>query len=237
MIEKLIYQSRTTEVDAVSERMIGAYQKSDLGGDIHLAKIFSDLQDSSAHLTDAVKQTKAQSELEQQDEIRDNKLRALYYLVNGFLHHPDPAVQNAAKEVKKIVDKYGLAVTGETYSAESSLISSLLGDLAKPLLQSSVAALSGCAELITALQEAQTGFEQTRLDWESEKARESTHRSATDVKNEVVEIINDKLVIYLRAMEMVDAENYSKFARVNAQIISDNNEMVKKRRKKPELTE
>lgn len=237
MIEKLISQSRTTEVDAVSDQMIGAYQQSDLGRDAHLAEMFTALGDSSARLTAAVNRTKAESELEQKDEVRDNKLRAFYYLTNGYLYHPDPAVQNAAGEVMKITDKYGLAVTAENYSAESSLITSLLGDVADPSLQPSVSALSGCAELIAALQAAQTDFEQTRLAWEAEKASESTQENATAVKNEVVELINEKLVVYLSAMELVDGASYGNLARTVAQIISDNNEVVKKRRKKTEPAE
>lgn len=237
MIEKLIYQSRTTEVDAVSGRMIGAYQKSGLDDDAHLAKMFTGLGGASARLTAAVKRAKAESELEQKDEVRDNKLRALFYLVQGFVYHPDPNVKNAAMEVEKIMDKYGLSMAGENYSTESSLIASLLADLANPSLQTSIAALSGCAGLISALQAAQTEFEQTRIAWEAEQARESTHENATAIKNEVVEMVNEKLVVYLLAMALVDEETYGAFARTIDRIISDNNEVVKKRRKKPEPVE
>lgn len=237
MIEKLIYQSRTTEVDAVSDRMIGAYQKSGLDSDTHLAEIFTGLGDASARLKAAVKRTKAESELEQKDEIRDDKVRALFYLVNGFVYHPDPNVKSAALKIKKVMDKYGLSMAEENYSTESSLVSSLLGDLSDPSLQASVAALSGCIGLITALQTSQTDFEQTRIAWEAEKAKEGTQGNATGIKKEVLEIVNDKLVVYLRAMEQVDEETYGAFTRTISQIISDNNDVVKKRRKKPELAE
>ncbi len=50
-------------------------------------------------------------------------------------------------------------------------------------------------------------------------------------------IINNKLVTYLRAMIMVDEPTYGDFARTIAQMIEDNNEVVKKRRKKPEMAE
>jgi len=237
MMEKLIYQSRTTEVDAVSDRMIGAYQKSGLDSDVHLAEIFTGLGDASARLKAAVKRTKAESELEQKDEVRDDKVRALFYLVNGLVYHPDPNVKNAAMKVKKVMDKYGLSMAGENYSTESSLITSLLGDLANPALQTSVAAFSGCGELITALQAAQTDFEQARIAWEAEKAKEGTQGNATAIKSEVIEIVNEKLVVYMRAMELVDEETYGIFARTIGQIISDNNDVVKKRRKKPEPAE
>jgi hypothetical protein len=40
--------------------------------------------------------------------------------------------------------------------------------------------------------------------------------------------------VYLRAMEVVDVETYGAFARTIATIIAENNEVVKKRRKKEE---
>ncbi len=58
--------------------------------------------------------------------------------------------------------------------------------------------------------------------------------NATTIKKEVVNIINNNLVVYLRAMEQVDEPTYGNFARTIAQIIANNNEVVKKRRKKPE---
>ncbi len=47
-----------------------------------------------------------------------------------------------------------------------------------------------------------------------------------------VSLVNNKIVIYLRAMEIVYEPTYGAFARTIAEIIDDNNEIVKKRRKK-----
>jgi hypothetical protein len=234
MIEKLIAKSRTTEVDAASIRIIGAYKKHDLSSDAHLTGIFTALETESARLTAAVKRAKTESVLEEKDEVRDNKMRAIHYLLMGLLHHPDATIKTSAEKVEDVFDNYGLSILSESYASESSLIVSLLGDLAKQNLQASIAALSGCAELIAELQTAQTDFEQTRIAFDEEKAKEGTLENATAIKKEVLLIINDKLVVYLRAMIQVDEATYGDFARTVAQIIADNNEMVKKRRKKPE---
>jgi hypothetical protein len=50
----------------------------------------------------------------------------------------------------------------------------------------------------------------------------------------VLELINNKIVVYLRAMEQVDPVTYGVFTGTCAQVIADNNEQVKKRKKKPE---
>ncbi|WP_320110668.1 DUF6261 family protein [Draconibacterium orientale] len=234
MIDNLKSTSRVTEVDAVSMRMLGAYQTTSLSSDPHLSTMFTELESLSAALTAAINRSKAESDLEEKDEARDTQIRALYYLVMGFLHHPDAAIQQAAQTVNKVFEKYGVSITGESYATESSLIASLLDDLSKQKIQDAIALLPGCADVITALQAAQQAFEAARITYEQEKAQESTQASATKQKPELVALINDKIVVYLRAMEVVDVETYGAFARTIATIIAENNEVVKKRRKKEE---
>jgi hypothetical protein len=232
MLEKLMTNSRVTEIDAVSMRMIGAYKNTTLSSDLHLVSMFSALAPKTVLLTAAIKRIKVDSMLESKDETRGDEVRSLNYLILGLLHHPDVEIKTAAQEVEKVFDNYGVAITGESYAVESSLIVSLLGDLAKPKLQAAIAKLSGCAEIIASLQAAQEDFEATRIAYETEKAEEGTHANATTIKKEVLDIINDQIVIYLRAMEQVDEPNYGAFTRTIAEIIADNNEVVKKRSKK-----
>ncbi|WP_347838565.1 DUF6261 family protein [uncultured Draconibacterium sp.] len=234
MIEKIIFNSRTTEIDAASMRLIGAYQNTSLSADAHLSAMFTDLESGSALLTAAINRMKAESELEAKDEVRDQQLRALFYLVKGFLYHPQANVKSAAKTVDKVLEHYGLNITGESYSIESSLIASLLDDLGKQKLQDAIALLPGCAEVKAALQAAQTDFETTRIAYEEEKAHESTEQNATTLKKAVVAVINERIVVYMRAMELVDEPTYGAFARTIATIIAENNEVVKKRWKTPE---
>jgi hypothetical protein len=234
MIEKLISKSRTTEVDDASLRMIGAYKSTSLGSDAHLVSVFNALETETSRLSSAINRAKEESQLEEKDEIRDDKTRALNYLLLGLLHHPSKKISEAAQAVEKVFGRYGLSILGKSYATESSLINSLLSDLASPTLKPSIDALSGCAELIADLQAAQTDFEATRIAYETEKAKEGTLENATLIKNEVLAIINEKLVVYLRAMIQVNEAVYGDFSRTIAQIIADNNETVKKRTKKPQ---
>lgn len=232
MIEKLILTSRVTEIDAVSIRIFGAYNNTTLSSDPHLVNMFTALEDKSKLLTKSINQSKAESTLGDEDAIRDDKIRALGYLLMGLVHHPQKKVKEAAEAVLAVFNKYGLAITGESFAIESSLVNSLLGDLAAPDLQDSISTVPGCADIISELQAAQNNFEQTRIAYETDKAEESTRANATSLKKEVVDIINDKIVIYLRAMEVVVPDTYGAFARTVGEIISDNNEVVKKRRNK-----
>jgi hypothetical protein len=232
MIYNFMTSSRVTEVDAGAMRLIGAYKNTALSGDVHLAAMFTTLETQTARFTSAINRSKAESDLEEKDEVRDNKVRALYYLVMGLLHHPDAEIKAAARAVEKVFDKYGLAITGESYASESALVGSLLDDLTKPKLQEAIAKLSGVSEIIAELDAAQSSFETSRIAYEEEKAKEGTQENATLIKKEVLDLINGKLIIYLRAMELVDKPVYGEFARTVAVIINENNEAVKKRLKK-----
>ena len=232
MIENLRTISRTTEVAAAATRMIGAFKNNDWSADAYLSSTFATLEQETTRLTVAIKRSKAESELEMKDEIRDDRLRSLYYLLVAFLNHPDPEIRAAAEAVTATFEKYGLSIIRESYATESAMVNSLLMDLEDSDLVTASAKLPGCAEIVAALKKSQTDFEETRIAYEEGKGAESTKDSATVIKKSVVRLINDKLVVYLRAMNQVDVETYGSFYLTIAEVISDNNEVVKKRSKK-----
>lgn len=232
MIEKLSTSSRNTEASGSVMRLIGAYKTTTLSSDVHLEPMFTDLENESTLFIKAINRAKSESILEDKNAVRTDSLRAFHYLLIGLLHHPTKKIKTAAEAVYKIYAHYGLSIVDGGYASGSALLVSLLNDLSAEALQESISHLSGLAELIAGIQTAQTDFEQTRIGFESSKAEESTYTTATDLKKTVLDIVNDKVVIYMRAMELVDNVNYGAFARTIAEIIDDNNEQVKKRRKK-----
>lgn len=237
MIEKLNYQSRATEVDAVSSRIRGAYKNTSLQSDPHLPNMFTTLETQTVRLSAAINRLKAESELENKDEVRDNEAQGLFYLVEGYTHHPDAEIRSAALQVKKVLDKYGLGITGENYASESALVKSLLDDLAKPNMVAALALLSGCPETVATLKTAQNDFESTRIAYEENKAEQGNYENATTIKKEVAKLINNTIVRYLRVVEQINEPMYGAFARTVATIINDNNIMVKKRSTKDPVEE
>lgn len=55
------------------------------------------------------------------------------------------------------------------------------------------------------------------------KAQEGLTKCATDIKKDVVRIINEKIVVYFNAMQQVSNEFYGELSQTRAQIINDNN--------------
>ncbi len=115
--------SRVTEVNDVATRMSGSFQNSGLTNP-YLVSTFTALNVVNTKLKLAVKRSKAESHLEEKDEVRDEKVRSFYYLALGFSHHPTKTIKEAAQLLLNVFDNYGLAMVGESYSTESSLLSS-----------------------------------------------------------------------------------------------------------------
>jgi hypothetical protein len=92
MIEKIIQWSRTTEVNDAAIRLYTAFDNSG-PDDPYLASTFTTLNAENLKLTQVIRRTKAESELEEMDEVRDDKVRALYYLLKGFFASSYPRNQ------------------------------------------------------------------------------------------------------------------------------------------------
>jgi hypothetical protein len=237
MISNLLMKSRVTEVDNSFTRINGAYQNTTLNSDPNLMKIFGPLQEKSTLLAGAIRRLKTQSAQQPNDEVRDEKIDALYYLLLSFSHHPDEAVRNAALRLLEIFGQYGLEMKDESYATESSLVNSLVNDYANRDREADIALVPQCAEYIAALKAAQANFDGNRVAFEEARAEEGTLENASALKKAMVVLINNQLVPYLNVMAQLDEPAYGAFARTVAEIIAENNEVVKKRRQNEEPEE
>jgi hypothetical protein len=235
MIENLITKSRNSEVNTAVDAMIGAFKKTTLSTNASLLGIITQLETKNSELSAAIKRIKAQSELEVLDEVCDQKLRDLWHLVMGALHHPDVTINTAAAKINTLLKNYGLSIVNESYATESAHIKSLLTDLAAEDLQDALTTVSGCTELIGALTAAQSDFEAARIQFEEDKAHQGTFDNATLLKKSVVELVNKQFIVLVNGLAVGDNETYGSYASTVEQIINDNNVTVRKRMKKPDV--
>lgn len=230
-LRKLLTTARVTEVGAAAKEIILEYSRDNPGNDIYLERMFEELQSLNDSMIPAVKRSKAVSNLDEKDKARDEKLTAIKYLLQGFLHHPDEEIVDAARDVEYVFRQYGINIAYKSYVSESSLIYSLLGDFAHPRLQSSIEKLSGLSHLIKDLSNANNAFEEAAVELQKKRAEEKQTKTASEIKLEILSIINNKLVVYLRAMVLVDEAKYGMFAGTLGQMINDTNLYIKKRKK------
>ena len=220
---------RTTELDALSDAMEREYKAACAGGETAVAKdavlkgLFERLIDLSARNTTAIKQDAVVSTLDEADSARDSVTRDLFTLTNGYTASPFAEVKAAANDVRATLEKYGRGMTSKGYAEQTALTESLLEDLGKATEK--IAALSGVAELVASLREAQDSFAASHDAYI--KAKAGKGESATSLKKPIVSLINDNIVPYLNIVAAM--EGYADFIAAVAGNIKRANDTVTRR--------
>ncbi len=121
--------------------------------------VFHQFDDAIKHAT----KSDLTEKLMKLDDIRDNLIVGLRYVVKGMTYYSDETLADKAKKVKVIVDKYGSRITELAQLDETGIIINLLQDLQKPEITSIVTDLS-LNHWITQLEEANTQFKDLYVD-------------------------------------------------------------------------
>ncbi len=225
----LLRKSRTTEVDTSIKKIIATYEKKDWSSDIHLVGLFAELKEFSEQLSSAILKQKEKSELDGLDGNRDGSITGFYYLVQGYLHHGDSFIREAAETIAELFENYTLSMRSESYAVESSLVDSLLEKLEDVVMQKCIAKLPGLSSFVSQLIENQMAFKSAHVALDESNAEDSLTLSATKIKKEILTHLNDSVQLYMSAMAHVDDSTYGELSRTVTQIITENNSAVKKR--------
>lgn len=217
---------RVTELDSLSDTLVRLYKAQEaLSQDAMLCAIMADVESASDRLTSAIKRDAVSSGLEDADSRRDEAVRLLGTLVEGYTAIPFAQQNAAAQTLKALFDKYGKKIAGESYAAESSLVESMLADFAAKDTEQK--ALPGVPELVQNLRDAENAFKSASDDFAA--AKSSKGESATAVKKTLVSILNDRLVPYLAAASCM--ESHKTFVSLAEAEIKKANDTAAKRAK------
>ncbi|MBD5427123.1 MAG: hypothetical protein HDR38_06205 [Treponema sp.] len=230
-VAKVNGKVRTTELDALPDAMEREYRFACGDGSTAVAKDavfkaqFAQLVDLSARNTTAIRQDAVVSTLDEADSARDAATRDLFTLAGGYTASPFAEVKSAATDVCAVLDKYGRGMTGKNYADQTALTESLLEDLGAEKVAAQVKALSGVAELVAALREAQDAFAAAHDGYVRAKAGKG--ESASSLKKPIVSLINDNIVPYLNIVAAMDG--YAAFVAAVAGNIKSTNDTVARR--------
>jgi len=170
-----------------------------------------DLENLLEQITEAVKREGVASKLDDADIARDKAVRALGKIFSGYKNISLPAIQPHGEKLSEVFKKYGTSIAKKSYSEETHLIESLLKDLQNPNLSASITALTGVSEAIADLRNKQNAFAEVRAKYDDSMAQHQTLPSASSLKKPLYELINNKIIIYLNAMEVVEKEKFGSF--------------------------
>ena len=231
LITKIKTTSRNGDTSALLSLVLKAFEKDNWSTDTFLYSIIERTSGTNTKLIEALRRLKVYSQMAEQDDVRDKAIKALFKLVEGYVHIPIAAIQEAALVVENVLNQYGLSIQNEDYAEESADIASLLNDLSKPDVVAAIAKLQGVAEAITALSTAQNDFENLALQQAEGESVKKDLASASQLKREGIKEINDNLVGYMNTMAKVKPATYEATAKTIAELIDKNNELVKRRYK------
>lgn len=230
-VAKVNGKVRVTELDALSDAMEREYAlacgdgSTAVARDAVLKAQFAQLADLSARNTTAIRQDAVVSTLDEADSARDSVTRDLFTLAGGYTASPFAEVKAAAQEVCAALEKYGRGMTSKNYADQTALTESLLEDLGAEKLAARVKALSGVAELVAQLREAQDGFAAAHDGYV--KAKAGKGESASSLKKPLVSLINDGIVPYLNIVAAMDG--YAGFVAAVAGNVKSTNDTVARR--------
>ncbi|WP_296706505.1 DUF6261 family protein [Treponema sp. UBA7570] len=227
-MNKVISKVRVTEVDGLSDALVRLYKADEgVSSDAFLKSVMDEIEKLSVAITTAIKKDKVLSNLEEADGVRDEAVKNLSTLLDGYEVFPVAAKKEAAKKLKAVFDKYGKSITTANYVSESSLIESLLEDFSNE--EETVCALDGIKEILEQIRSAQDSF--VKASDEYNAASSVKTESASSLKKPLLSLINDKLIPYITAMQMANSAVYADFATKAEGEIKRVNEIVSRRGK------
>lgn len=226
-MNKVISKVRVTEVDGLSDALVRLYKADEgVSSDVFLKSVMDEIEKLSVSITTAIKQDKVLSNLEEADGVRDEAVKNLSMLLDGYSVFPVAAKKEAALKLKSIFDKYGKSITTTNYVSESSLIESLLEDFSK---EEAVSLLDGIKEILEQIRSAQDAF--VKASDEYNAASTVKTESASSLKKPLLSLINDKLIPYITAMQMANSVVYADFATKAEGEVKRVNEIISRRGK------
>ncbi len=228
-VNKVRTASKVAEVSTSSNEMITLYGELDLSSDGFLHSLYGEFTPLAERISAAIKRDQAESDLDEHDSGRDGVTRDIFYIVKGASHNPISAIKEAGNKVLIVIEKYGLAMVDESYAIESAHINSMIDDLSTAEMVEAIGEIAGLEQLVTQLKQSQSEFEAARSAFDNAQSADKEAASASEIKKEILELVNGKIVVYLRAMSMANPDMYGEFIRRTTEIIERNNTQVKHR--------
>ncbi|MDQ2180848.1 DUF6261 family protein [Marinifilum sp. D714] len=232
LIKKIAINSRNADTSALLSLILAALAKSDWSTNTFLTSVIGKVTEYNTSLTEAINRLKTYSQIGEKDLVRDLQIRSLFKLVEGYTHIPVAEIKEAALVVYNVLVQYGLEIQHEDNAAETAEVNSMLNDLSKPEVAAAIAKLQGVAEIVAALTAAEKDFETIALQQAEGEGAKKDLATASKLKKAAIKEVNDNLVGYMNTMAKVQPDTFLSTAQTIAELIENNNELVKRRRTK-----
>ncbi|MCR5660397.1 MAG: hypothetical protein K6G25_13870 [Bacteroidales bacterium] len=225
---------KVAEVAGLAHNLCGSYEScaTELNADIRLRNVMADLKDLSDRILDSLRNNRLINSLEVQDTHRNRCVSALVNLKKGYDKLSDETVQSHWTVLHPVFENFLSSIQEGNYQSKTALITAMLRRLSEADIVSHLEGLVDLKTAVDKLRDAQKTFDNSQLEYQIQLQKDKT-LSATDLKDEIVEYINQKLVVHLEAKCNEDLATYAAFARlVDAQIRAENAKVRRRKGKK-----
>jgi len=222
-------KSNIKDTAEVGQGIIDINKTNAITEDAFFTKTFDLLSAKTDELFGKIRAGWMESELEEKDEVRDLDVRAIFYEVEAKCIRRKSDDQAKALRLKTILDRYGMKITGSSYTNESAEIRALIKDLKGTELLEARQAVPDLDGLIGNLENSQLAFDESAAKHLVNLSDRENSKSATVVAKELRDIINHYLCTYIGAMANANPDKYKAFADLLTILIDENNKKVRDR--------
>lgn len=225
---------KVAEVAGLAHNLCGSYENcaTELNADIRLHNVMADLKDLSDRILDSLRNNRLINSLEVQDTHRNRCVSALVNLKKGYDKLSDETVQSHWTVLRPVFENFLSSIQEGNYQSKTALITAMLRRLSEADIVSHLEGLVDLKTAVDKLRDAQKAFDNSQLEYQIQLQKDKT-LSATDLKDKIVEYINQKLVVHLEAKCNEDLATYAAFVRlVDAQIRAENAKVRRRKGKK-----
>ena len=230
----LLQGLRVAEAAGLAHTLCSLYEScaAALGADAYLRNVMAGLKDLSDRILDALRNNRLISSLEKFDTHRMLCVSALINLKKGHDKLSDELTQSHWTALRPVFENYLSSIQEGNYQSKTALINALLHRLSESDLAAHLEALVTMQTAVDKLRDAESAFEAMQVEYQHQLLEDKTE-SATDLKEEIIELINQQLVVHLEAKCNEDAATYTAFAQfVDTQVRAENAKLRRRRGKK-----
>ena len=184
------------------------YGFESLQADTYLKPLVDSVDSDQKAIVGVTKADKIASELENVDKERDEIIRKLGKLIDGWTVMPDERAE-LANALLAVFKKFGKQIATAPYAEESLLIKSMISDFRAEGLADAIK-LDGVEFYLGALEKAQEKFDLASDSFRDTKIEK--FESPTVIKKRILSTINDKIAVYVTAMADSKGADYKAFA-------------------------
>lgn len=208
-IKKIAISLSIPKVQTISLMIKSAFDKRQkLHTDALLSDVMAEIGEKGENLLQVASKKKESYNLKKKDEMRDKSVRAIFTILKGYALLPNEAKRNAAKNLLQALKKYSSSIASESYAVESAHIQEVLLMLSKEEHKGDVALLDGLGETVAELKKAEDDL--MAMSVKGVEGKKSV--CAYKLKNDLVEVMNTKLLPYLNAASLIRPQEYAEFA-------------------------